>query len=406
MNWDAPLAGVKVLDAGDFLAAPFCAMTLGDWGAEVIKVESLAGDTARRLGEMVSEPDVSAIFVSGNRGKRSLALDIRANEGIEVLRRIALSCDIVVHNRTAEQAKEFGLDHAMLAAERPDIIVGSVTAFGDTGPYAGRGALDPIAQAMSGMMAATGPVEGEPTRAAVTVVDFGAGMTLAAGVLAALHRRSRTGIGGAVTTALLDVGMLYSSSLYPHASVTGQPPPRLGNRSLPVLADQFATKDGFVVIAIWDEQRWRLLCDLLGLVELGVDPGLQSNADRLAAYDLIGPALHRATAGWTTTELVSELEVTGIACAQTLDVRQAAENPHIKQSGALYEEDRLESNVQMVSGVLRVDDQRATGPLPPPRLGEHSREVLSSVLGAGEDEIARLIDRGIVREPVRGLRPA
>ena len=169
---ELPLAGMRVLDAGDFLAAPVCAMTLADWGAEVVKVESLAGDPSRYVGTKITD-DVSAIFVSGNRGKRSIALDLTSERGRELLRALALRCDIVVHNRTERQAAAIGLDYASLSDAKPAIIVGSVTAFGERGPYARRGGLDLIGQAMSGMMSVTGAAGGAPMRAGVTLVDFG-----------------------------------------------------------------------------------------------------------------------------------------------------------------------------------------------------------------------------------------
>lgn len=395
---DAPLAGLRVLDAGDFLAAPFCAMLLADWGADVIKAEPLRGDTSRSVGELICEPDISAIFVSGNRGKRSVALDLRGDAGRELMIRLATECDVVIHNRTAVQAAELGLDYASLQQRRPDIIVGSVTAFGDHGPYAGRGALDPIAQAMAGMMSVTGPVQGPPTRCGVTVVDFGAGLTLAGGVLSALWARERTGHGRAVTTSLLEVGLTFSSSLFPLSSALGGPPPRLGNRSHPLLADQFATKDGFVLLAVWDERRWGVLCEILDIPELTADASLGSNAARLDAYYRVQPVIAEAVSRWSSADLVSTLVGRGIICAQTYDIDQVRADPHVAEIGALYEETRLGGAAfTMVNGPLRANGRPRRAELAPPGLGEHTDEVLGELLSMDAAKRQALRSAGTIR---------
>jgi crotonobetainyl-CoA:carnitine CoA-transferase CaiB-like acyl-CoA transferase len=307
-----------------------------------------------------------------------------------LLRRLALQSDIVVHNRSESQAAAVGLDYDSLTRERPELIVGTVTAFGDRGPYADRGALDLVGQAMSGLMSVTGASDGPPMRAGVTVVDFGTGQALAIGVLAAWAARMRTGLGRFVTTSLLDVGLTYCSSLFPQASVTGAPPPRLENRSHPLLSDQFATADGFVVLAVWDRRRWRALCELLSLDRLADDPELATNADRLANYERVRPELQRQIALWQTNELVDRLVAVAIPCAQTYDIEQAAADPHIRDVGALYGEDRFEIPLTMVANPLRIDGERAPLGARPPHLGEHTREVLADLLQVDDRALAVL----------------
>jgi crotonobetainyl-CoA:carnitine CoA-transferase CaiB-like acyl-CoA transferase len=390
-----PLAGLRVLDAGDFLAAPVCAMVLADWGAEVVKVEPLHGDPSRYMGTLAAE-DVSAIFVGGNRGKRSVALDLASPRGRALLRELALGSDIVVHNRGERQAAALGLDYASLSAQRPELIVGSVTAFGDDGPYAGRGGLDLVAQAMSGMMSVTGASDGPPMRGGVTLIDFGTGLALAVAVLAAWGDRLRTGAGRRVATSLLDIGVLYSSSLFPQASVTGVTPPRLENRSHPLISDQFATVDGFVVIAVWDTRRWQALCDVLELPELGHDPALSTNAQRLDQYERLRPQLQRAFARWPAAELVQRLVAVHIPCAQTYDIAQAAADAHIREVGSLYEEDRFSYPVTLAANPLRLDGVRRQHGRRAPHLGEHTAEVLSELLGIDSAEIAQLRHEGTI----------
>lgn len=394
---DLPLSGLKVLDIGDFIAAPYAAMLLADWGADVIKVEPLDGDTARSVGELVAEPDVSAIFVSANRGKRSVSLELRSKEGRDILQRLACSSDVVVHNRTPAQASKLGIDFASLSARCPEIVVGSITAFGEDGPYAGRGALDLIPQAMSGLMSVTGPVEGPPTRCGVTVVDFGAGLTLASGILAALWACERTGRGRAVATSLLDVALTFTSSLFPLSSALGQVPPRLNNRSHPLLADQFATADGFIVLAVWDERRWSTLCEILGLDALARNPSLDSNLARLERYDEVQPALAQAIAPWRAAELTEALVAAGIICAQTYDIDQVRTDPHVKAVGALYEESRFGTSFTMVRSPLQVDGHSPRSSIAPPRLGADTDEILRKTLGYDDAGLRALRDGGTIR---------
>jgi crotonobetainyl-CoA:carnitine CoA-transferase CaiB-like acyl-CoA transferase len=394
---EPPLQGLRVLDAGDFLAAPYCAMLLGDFGADVIKVESLHGDTLRSIGEQVAPPRVSAMFVAANRGKRSISLDLGGERGRSLLRELALACDVVIHNRPAEAAEAVGIAYGQLAETRADIVVGSVTAFGDVGPYSGRGGVDPIAQAMSGMAAVTGAVGGPPMRSGVTVVDFGAGMMLAYGVMTALWRRERSGVGQWVSTSLLDVALTYSSSLYPLAdALRGQPPPRLENRSHAMVADQFATTDGFVVLAVWDEKRWQSLCRLLGLSELAEDPSLTSNQARLENYQRVRPALQRAIEGWSSPELVRRLAELKIPATQTYDTTQVLADEHIQAVESIYEERRLGPLFHMVSGALRSGGDRRMHGSPPPRVGQHTDEILKQVLGLGESDCDALARAGVV----------
>lgn len=204
MGDELPVTGVRVLGAAGFVAGPSCGMVLAEPGATVLKVESLAGDLARDGGRAGRHRRVSVVFCATNRDRRSVALDLRSEDGRRVLRALALVCDVVVHNHFPAHARTLGIDDVSLTAVEPGLIVGNVTAFRAHGPYASRGALHPAAQAMSGMMAVTGPAAGPPVRAGPSVVDLGTGMTLAAAVFAALLRRERTGAGAKVTASLLE----------------------------------------------------------------------------------------------------------------------------------------------------------------------------------------------------------
>jgi crotonobetainyl-CoA:carnitine CoA-transferase CaiB-like acyl-CoA transferase len=250
---------------------------------------------------------------------------------------------------------------------------------------------------MSGMAAVTGALDGPPMRSGVTIVDFGAGVMLAYGVMTALWRRARTGRGSAVTTSLLDTAMTFSSALYPLSdALGGAPPPRQENRSHAILADQFAARDGFVVLAVWDERRWQALCSLLGLDALAADPELQSNMARLGRYERVRPALQAAIAGWEVASLVSQLVALKIPCTPTYDASVVKDDPHVQAIEALYVEQRLGVPFQMVAGAVRADGRRQMGETAPPRLGEHTDEVLAERLGLSAAELDALRAAGAI----------
>jgi glutaryl-CoA transferase len=358
------LAGVRVLEAGSFLAAPYAAQLLADWGADVIKVEPLAGDASRGLGTGVA-PSVSSTFAAVNRGKRSVALDLRSEDGRGILRRLAARSDAIVHNHPPAVAAKLGLDH-------PSAVVCAVSAFGD-GSH--RPALDPVLQAVSGLSALTGDPAGEPMRCAAPVVDVGTGLAAAATTLAGLYRRSMTGRGAAVEVALFDVALAFQGSFLAEHGATGEPPPRRGNGSFAVLGDQFAVADGFVALAVWDDERWSALCTLLGVEPLAARDEFASNDARLRNYAALRPLLADAIARWSAAPLCAALAGAGIACGVTRDLAAVADDP---LATALFRR----GDALLVGGPSRVGGERPVASRPPPRVGEHTLEVIAEVLGA------------------------
>jgi crotonobetainyl-CoA:carnitine CoA-transferase CaiB-like acyl-CoA transferase len=380
------LDGLRVLDAGSFIAGPLAAMTLGDWGAEVIKLESLDGDAARWIGEQAG-PGMSATFVACNRGKRSIALDLRGEAARADVRRLAAGCDVVIHNLPAAFAARLGLDHASLVQERPDAILCTVSAFGETGPYAGRPALDPVVQALAGMSAATGPVDGEPFRCAAPIVDTATGYAATAAVLAALHRRGAGGGGAHVAVSLLDVALAFQGPLLALRSLLGSVPPRRGNASFAVLGDQLPAADGLLAFVVWDDRRWAALCAAAGVDEaVARDPRFSSAEARCANQDELRPVLVDAFARWPARDLERVLLDAGIPCAVTQDLDGVVRDPQVQATGAVYEEARLDGpGVVLAAGPVHVDGARPVRDRPPPRLGEHTHE-LSAELSAGAHE--------------------
>jgi crotonobetainyl-CoA:carnitine CoA-transferase CaiB-like acyl-CoA transferase len=372
------LRGLRVLDAGSFIAAPLAAMLLGDWGAEVVKLEPAGGDAARDLGEQAG-PGMSSTFVSCNRGKRSVALDLRAPATTATVRRLAATCDVVVHNLPPATARRLGLDHDALMERRADAVLCTVTAFGEEGPYAGRAALDPIVQAMAGLAAATGEPAGEPMRCAAPVVDTAAGFVAAAASLAALHARGSR--GRHVSVSLLDVALAFQGPLLALRSLLGSPPPRRGNGSYAVLGDQLATADGLLAFVVWDDRRWAALCDVLGVGDLAGDPRFATNDARCAHQDALRPYLRAAFARHPGRRLEAQLLAVAIPCAVTQDLDAVVADEHVVASGAVYGETRVgTAALTLASGPVRVDGRRPRAALRPPYLGEHTSAVLAELL--------------------------
>lgn len=396
-----PLDGLRVLDASMFLAGPLCASLLADWGADVTKVEPFAGDPSRTMAGPRVGAGMTPTFVSGNRGKRAVAVDFADPAGCALVADLAAGSDVIVHNHRDDVAARLGLDAASLAARSSRAIVCAISAFGPEGTYAGRPAVDSMIQAMTGMATLTGEPDGVPMRAGSQVIDVGSGVAAAAAVVAALLLRERTGVVRPVSIALFDVGLLFNSGFVALQSAQGHTPPRLANRSHPLLADQFAARDGFVVLAVWDERRWRSLCDVLGVPGLREDPRLGDNEARLREYATLQPQLQQAIAGWDAEPLCEALRAAGVLSCVTADLDAVARDPHVRTSGAIYAEARIGPDpVAVPAGPFRSGGERLVAERPPPALGAHSREVLSEWLGLPDAEVDRLLAAGVVRTEV------
>jgi CoA:oxalate CoA-transferase len=372
------LEGLRVLDAGSFIAAPLAAATLGDWGADVVKLEPLEGDASRVVGPQAG-PGMSATFVSANRGKRSVALDFRAPGTPDEVRRIVAGCDAVVHNLPASVARRLGLDPSTLRERDPGLVVCTVSAYGETGPSAGRPALDPVVQAAAGLAAATGPVGGEPFRCGAPIVDTATALAGAAAMLAALYRRQRTGEGAHVAVALLDVALAMQAPLFALRSLLGEEPPRRGNGSFALLGDQLAARDGLLAFVVWDDRRWRALCAVLGLDALADDARFADSDARCTRQDELRPHLAAAFARWDARDLEAALVEVGIPCAVTQGLDAVVADPQVAATGGLYDEARLAVGLTLAAPPVRMDGTRPRAIAVPPALGAHTEEVLASL---------------------------
>ena len=401
------LEGLKVLDLSRVLAAPWATQILGDLGAEVLKVEQPGkGDDTRVWGPPFLEdgsarPD-AAYFLCANRNKRSLAIDFARPEGAALVRRLAEGADILVENfRTGGLAK-YGLDAASLLRLNPRLIYCSITGFGQTGPYAGRGGYDFLIQGMSGLMSVTGLPEAEPgagpVKVGLPVSDLFTGLYATTAILAALNHRSRTGEGQHIDCALLDsqIALLVNQGM--NYLVGGAVPQRLGNAHPNVVPYRdFAASDDYILVTCGNDSQFRALCGLLGRGDLVADPRFATNAGRLRDRRVLEVELARAIAPWRAAELLAAMAEAGVPGGPINSVDQVLADPQVAAREMLRpmrRDDGTEMTVIAYPG--RLSRSPASYRLAPPRLGQDTRAVLAAELGLGEAEIEALRAAGVV----------
>jgi len=405
---DAPLAGIRVLDLTQFLSGPYCTQMLADLGAEVIKVESPQGDYSRHVPPNFIGDD-SVYFVSINRNKSSVVVDMKARGGIDVVKRLAMSCDIVVENFRPGVLDHLGLRQSELRLAAPALIWCSISGFGQDGPYRAKPAYDMIVQALSGGMSLTGEPGRPAVRAGIPIGDVAAGMYASTAILAALHRRERTGCGDAIDISMLDcqAAMLcYQGAYYLHS---GKVPSRQGSAhdSIPTYRT-FAARDGVeVVVTANTERMWIGLCRVLGVEALIDDPGFRTNKDRFAQRTRLWPLLEAAFLARDAADWVPLLEAEGIPVGVVNTLDQALDDPQIRHRGMVMDVVSEDGRRARVPGNPMVfAEGRRPVPTYPPALGESTDAVLRSLLGLSDDEISALERDGAIKATTPATTPA
>ncbi len=398
-----PLSDITVLDLTWILSGPFGSMVLSDLGADVIKVERPPyGDIARTTGPYIG--DESTYFFSVNRGKRSICIDLRNERGKETFLRLAGKADVVMENFTPGTMDSLGLGYDALSARNPRLVYAATSGFGQTGPERDRPALDVIVQGMGGIMSITGDPGGPPVRPGVSQGDITAGLFTAIGILSALHERERSGKGQMVDISMLDCQIALLENAFVRYFATGEPPKPIGTRHpLTTPFQAFPTKDGWIVIAIAPsvESQWDLFCVRIGRQDLIDDPRFVTPGLRTKNHDVLEPMLNVALKQKTTDEWLREFDAIGLPCGPLNDIPHAAQQPQVKARNMLVD-------VRHPSGFsLRVPDtpvklSRTPGGVtgPPPAIGEHTDQVLSSMLGLSAEEIAALREAKAVFGPL------
>lgn len=372
---DLPLAGIRVLDLSRVLAGPWCAMCLGDLGAEVIKVEHPdRGDDTRDWGLRTGDTNTS-YFDSANRNKRSITLDLASPEGLATARALARTCDVVVQNFKTGGADRLGLGYATLSAENPRLIYCSISGYASDGPEAARPGYDIVVQGEAGLMALNGEAERPPLKFGLAAVDLFTGQYAAQGVLAALFQRERTGRGRHIELALFDSGVALTAYCGLEAMVRGHDPVRAGNAH-PSIAPYgvFETGDGPIVLAVGNNGQYRRLCEqVLGRPDLAVDPRFATNLERSRNRAAFLPVIEAELARWTRADLLARLDAAGIPCGEVLGLHAALTSERARAGHLVLP--GTEAAGHVLAPPYRIDGTRLPVRRMPPALGASSAEI-------------------------------
>jgi crotonobetainyl-CoA:carnitine CoA-transferase CaiB-like acyl-CoA transferase len=392
----APLSDVRVCDLTQNLAGPYCSQILADLGATVVKIEPPGGDMAREWGPPFWGTR-SALYLSANRGKRSIVLDLKAKEGLEVLHRIARGSDVFMQASRTGAAKRLGCDYEAIRALRPDVIYVSISAYGPKGPMSDQPGYDPLMQAYTGLMSTTGHPGGPPTRVGGAVVDYGTGMWAAIAVLAALRRRDATGEGAELEAALLDTTLGWVSYHVSGYLATGRVPAPMGT-GVPAISpyQAFRTSDGYVMIAAGNDALFGRLCDALGVKELASDPRFLTNPQRSANNAALVALIEGRTCGHSTAALVELTRKHAVPCSAIRDIAEVVADPQVAAAELIADAPDPElPHYRDLAIPLRMDGVRPHAAETPPHAGEHTREILDE-LGYSEAEVESLVEKGVV----------
>jgi crotonobetainyl-CoA:carnitine CoA-transferase CaiB-like acyl-CoA transferase len=373
-----PLHGIRVVDLTRVLAGPFCTMLLGDMGAEVIKIEEpRQGDETRAWPPFVDGS--SAYFLGVNRGKKSVALDLKTPAGRDVLTRLIKTADVLVENFRPGSLASLGFGYAEAAAINPRLVYCSISGYGQTGARSQRPGYDVVIQGETGLMDVTGFPDGEPTRVGVAVTDYLAGLYAIQGILLALIERQRSGQGQQIDLALFDsmLSVMHLPAGILHA--TGEDPGRLGNDH-PSIApyETMRASDGSIIVAVANPRLWAQFCDALGRRDLRDDPRFQTNAARLANRDELKRTLQTVFDTLRVDELIQRLEAHNVPCGRVRTVKDALEDPQVAARDMLPElEYPAVGRIKVLGNPIKLSRTPAVIRRPPPRLGEHTEEVVA-----------------------------
>jgi len=397
---NGPLRGMRVLDLTRFVAGSHATMLLAALGAEVIKIEVPPGDPYRAQGtEQVNGE--SALFLSLNAGKRSVAIDFRAPAGREALEPLLARSDVLVQNARPGSLARYGLDWESVHARHPALIYGSISGYGDVGPDAERGGFDLILQAESGMMSVTGTPESGPVKVGAPMLDVGAGMACALGIVAACVERNRTGLGRLVSSSLLEFALAGLGTLAASVLASGEVPGLLGTHS-PVFAPYggFRTADGWLVLAgAGSEQIWARACRALGLDALAEDPRFADNARRVADRDDLTREIEAVLTTRPTGYWLTRLGEAGVPAGEIRSLPEALALPQVAALGSVQElRHGTAGPYRLIGPPLRIDGAPLAYPSPAPELGADTIAVLADA-GVAREQIEGLISRGIAVAP-------
>jgi len=391
-----PLEDVRVLDLSHALAGPFCSLMLGDMGAEVIKVEEPGKGDDTRTWPPFSGGE-STYFMSVNRNKKSLTLNLKASEGQRILRRLIRRSDVLLENFRPGTMARLGLGYETLKRSNPQLVYCAISGFGESGPEAGRPGYDLIVQGESGLMDLTGFPDGPPVKVGTSIADLVAGIEACHGVVLALYARRRAGKGQKVEVAMLDVIaslLTYQAGIY---FATGQRPTRRGNQHPSIVPyEVFKTADAYLTVGVANKPLWERFCGALDRPDLAKDGRFDSEAKRVEARETLIPLLNGIFASRRAEEWLARLEKAGIPAGRIKSVAEVCESPHLRDRGMIVSLAHATAGSVKVLGVpIRLQATPGGVSAPPPLLGQHTEEILTRVAGLSRAGVARLRARGI-----------
>ncbi|KVL26084.1 MULTISPECIES: CaiB/BaiF CoA-transferase family protein [unclassified Burkholderia] len=397
------LSHIRVLDLTRVLAGPWCAQTLADFGADVIKVERPgAGDDTRHWGPPYlkdadgADTAEAAYYLAANRNKRSVTIDIATPEGQQIVRELAAQSDVVLENYKVGQLKKYGLDYDALRAVKPDLVYCSVTGFGQTGPYAHRAGYDFIVQGIGGFMSITGERDGEPgggpQKAGVAIADLATGLYSTIAVLAALAHRDRTGEGQYIDMALLDVQVALLANMNTNFLASGKPPVRWGNAHPNIVPYQtFQTRDGWIIVAVGNDGQFRKFVEAGGRPELADDERFATNPSRVRHRDTLVPILAEMVKARDKADWIGALEAAGVPCGPINDLDEVFDNEQVVARGMQVSLPHpCGAEVKLVRNPIRMSATPPDARTAPPLLGAQTDDVLRDMLGYDDERIAAL----------------
>lgn len=421
------LADLRVLDLSRILAGPTCTQLMGDFGADIIKIEKPgAGDDTRGWGPpYLTGKDgaplaESAYYVAANRNKRSVAVDISEPDGQAIIRTLLAHCDVLLENFKVGKLAEYGLGYDDLKDEFPGLIYCSITGFGQTGPYASHSGYDFVAQGMGGIMSITGQPGSEPTKVGVGIADQMCGMYACVAILSALRYRDRTGLGQHIDIGLLDTQIAWLANEGTNYLVSGEVPRRRGNEHPNIVPYKvFLAADSYVILAVGNDSQFRKFCTFADAPEVLRSARFATNSDRLHNRDEIYRLIEQIMCQKTAAEWIDGLSALGVPCSPVYDIQQVFEDPHVIHRCMrenIADDRSAEGFVPVIGNPVKFSSSRVQYRLAPPGLGQHTDEVLGELTDLDAETLASLKQAGIVetyrpkhradRKPVNDQTPA
>ncbi|MBX7146423.1 MAG: CoA transferase [Alphaproteobacteria bacterium] len=401
------LEGLKIIDFSRILAGPFCTQLLGDLGAEIIKIERpYIGDDTRGWGPPYikdknnEDSSESAYYLCCNRNKKSVAIDIATPEGQKLAKDLISHADIILENFKVGDMKKYGLDYKSLKKDFPKIIYCSITGFGQTGPYAKKPGYDLLIQALGGIMSITGEPNGNPMKVGVAIADIMCGMYAANAILAALHHRTKTGIGQYIDLGLLDTQVSWLANVGLNYLTTGISPKRMGNEHPNIVPyNVLPCCDGYIVLGIGNDQQFQKFCQFAGIQEWAQDKRFALNSARVKNRDLLYRMLSEIILKKSQIEWTEGLTKIGVPCSPVHTIDQVFNDPQIKSRDMHITIDQplaYKGYVDLIGNPIKFSETPVSYRLPPPLLGQHTNEILNEWLNLSETELKDLAKKKVI----------